>query len=203
MDVALPDYRLATVNRGEDHAGRTLAHRTDRQPGEVGMTTECWVAVITKPQAEVRVEFGISAARLEAYLPAERMRIKLRTGERYVITKPLIPRFLFARCDPGQLHRLLEIDGVTDVLRVNSRASRIPDGFVKEFQRKQDMGEFDRADPVLNVGEMVRLKEDGLPFAGFMGRIKNARRAKDRYEIVVDEIHKLNVGVDRLERIVA
>jgi len=167
------------------------------------MANECWVGVITKPQAEIRVEFGIEAARMATFLPAERMRIKLRTGERYVITKPLIPRFMFARCDPGQLHRILEIDGVTDVLRCNGRASRISDAFVAEFQRKQNMGEFDKADPVLQIGERIRIKEDGLPYAGFMGRIKNARRAKDRYEIVVDEIHKLNVSIDRLERVMA
>ncbi len=158
----------------------------------------CWIGVYAKPQAEIRTAAGIVAARLGAFLPLERMRIRQRDGDRYVVIKPLFPRYLFAKCDPGRIDKILEVDGVQDVLRCQGRLQRMPDEIVTEIQRAQENGAFDRAENGLRDGDEVRIVAG--PFAGLIARVRSAR-SRDRMQIVVDFIHTMTVPVDNLKRI--
>ncbi len=164
---------------------------------------ECWVAVFTKQNAEKSAYVGIQAAGFPAFYPVERLRVHHRDGERYVITRPLFVHYLFARCDLTLLHKVAEIEGVLDIMRgIDGKPSRVPDGLVEAIRRAGDMGVFDRAEPKrLRDGDTVRIVEG--PFAGLIGKIKNARRDRTRFQVVANFVNSMIVPVDNLERITA
>jgi hypothetical protein len=62
---------------------------------------------------------------VEAYLPIELLRKDFRRG-REIGWQPLFHGYMFARCDLGRdLPRLLEIEGVADVLRSSPIADEV------------------------------------------------------------------------------
>jgi transcriptional antiterminator RfaH len=161
-----------------------------------------WHAIKSRPGAEGRALIGIEASGMEAFLPVELVR-KNHRGEREVTWRPLFPRYLFAQCDPGRdIPRLLEIDGIEEILRPGGRLARVPDEAINAIRRAQDMGAFDHtgASGCLMDGENVRVL-DG-PFAGLIARVRSAK-SKHRIEVVVDFVHKVTVGIDKLEKISA
>jgi transcription antitermination factor NusG len=161
-----------------------------------------WHAIKSKPGAEGRALIGIEASGMGAFLPVELIR-KTHRGEREVTWKPLFPGYLFACCEPSRdLPRLLEIDGVVDVLRPGGRLARVPDRAIEAIRKAQEMGAFDytRAGWFLTAEDKVRIL--GGPFAGLVARIKSAK-SKNRIEVIVDFVHKITVGIDKLEKISA
>lgn len=171
------------------------------------MTNECWVAVTAKPQAEARVKWGIEAARITTFCPVERLRVKQRDGERYVIIRPLLPGYIFAKCDPARLSQILEIDGVRDVLRKGGKVTRVPDQLMEVFQEYVAAGAFDKTRVIENLNDLqegaeVRIKDAPPGFEDLVWRIKSAS-SKRRIEIVADFIHRLTVSFDKLERVEA
>jgi transcriptional antiterminator RfaH len=159
-----------------------------------------WHAVHAKIGAEGRALIGIEAAGMGAYLPVELIR-KNHRGEREIIWRPLFPRYLFAAIDPGRdLARLRETDGVEDVLRAGGQLARVPDEAIEAIRRAQSAGIFDHTGSAtgFKAGDSVRLV-DG-PFAGLIARVRSAR-SRHRLQIMVDFVHQLTVGADRLEKI--
>jgi transcription antitermination factor NusG len=171
--------------------------------GEDGMTAECWVAVFSKQNAEARAYVGIEAAGFGAFYPVTRLRVHQRDGERYVITKSLFPNYLFAKVDPVRLHEVSEIDGVMAVLRgKNGKPSRIPSEVIEALRRAAELGLFDRAEPGrLKDGDMVKILQG--PFAGLIGKIKNARRDHSRFQVVMEFVDNMTVPIDNLAKISA
>lgn len=160
-----------------------------------------WHAIRAKPGAEGKALIGIKAARLQAFLPVERIRVQHRATAFMLSWRPLFPGYLFAAFDPGRdLPRLLELDGVQNALRVGDQLAVIPTGVVEVLQQAQQAGMFDRTMTVagFGLGEQVRIL-DG-PFAGLVARVSSAR-AKKRIQVVVDFVHNLTVPVDKLERV--
>lgn len=161
-----------------------------------------WHAIKSKPGAEGRALIGIEASGMVAFLPVELVR-KTHRGEREVTWRALFPGYLFACCEPSRdLPRLLEIDGVVDVLRPGGRLARVPDRAIEAIRQAQDMGAFDhsRSPSGFVTGENVRVLHG--PFAGLIARIRSAK-SKNRIEVIVDFVHKITVGVDKLEKISA
>lgn len=179
-----------------------------------------WHAIKSKRGAEDRALIGIEAAGIQAFYPVERIRthasgpplprslpsmkpLASYPRDRKIITRPVFPGYLFARCEPSRdIPRLLEIDGVEDVLRPGGRLARVPDRAIEAIRQAQDMGAFDhsRSPSGFLTGDNVRVM--GGPFAGLIARIRSAK-SKHRIEVVVDFVHKITVGIDKLEKISA
>jgi transcriptional antiterminator RfaH len=157
-----------------------------------------WHAIRARPDAEGRALVGIEAARLTGYLPVELIRKDFR-GRREVGWRPLFLGYLFARCDPQRdLARMLEIDGIADVMR----SAPIADDVIEAIRTAELSGVFDSTRrPRFAEGEEVRLTG---PFAGIVAKVRSTTRRKRPARIVELlglPFAKVTVAADKLERI--
>jgi Transcription termination factor nusG len=156
-----------------------------------------WRAVRARPDAEGRALIGIEAARLTGYLPVELVRKNFRRGHE-IGWRPLFLGYLFARCDPERdLARLLEIEGVADVLR----SAPIADEVIEVIRQAELSGVFDGTRrPRFADGEEVRLP---AAFSGLIAKIK-CTRPRRRLGALVELTglpFRLTAPADKLERI--
>jgi Transcription termination factor nusG len=128
-----------------------------------------WHAVRTRPDAEGRALIGIAGIGREAYLPVELVRKDFRRG-REIGWQPLFAGYVFARCDLGcDLPRLLEVEGVVDVLK----SAPIADTVIESIRQHEQLGAFDRTRQArLTAGDTVRLTG---PLSGMIAKIRSAR----------------------------
>jgi transcription antitermination factor NusG len=152
-----------------------------------------WHAVRARPGAEARRRLPASGI----------MAKKFRTG-REIGWRPLFIGYLFVRCDPERdLARLLEIEGVAEVLRMGGRLVPIADEVIEAVRTAEAFGLFDTGvKPRFAVGEEVRLP---AAFGGLVARIKSARTRRRRGMLVelVGLPFKVTAPADKLEKVAA
>jgi transcription antitermination factor NusG len=161
-----------------------------------------WHAVKSRPGAEGRALIGIEACGMTGFLPVELFR-KDHRGEREVTWRALFPGYLFVRCDLGcDLSRLLEIDGIEDVLRGRHGAAPVADAVIEAIRTAERVGSFDRTrTPRLAHGDDVVI-QDG-PFAHLVAKIKSERPSKRMarcMELVGNYPFRITASVDNLEK---
>lgn len=162
-----------------------------------------WHAVKSRPGAEGRALIGIEACGMEAYLPVEVFRISHRTG--YEVTwRALFPGYLFVRCDLGlDFTRLLEIDGIVDVLRGRHGATPVAEALVEAIRSAEKGGAFNKTrTPRLAHGDDVVIPEG--PFAHLVAKIKSERpskRMKRCMELVGNFPFRITATVDKVEKV--
>jgi transcription antitermination factor NusG len=134
-----------------------------------------WYVVNTDQRAEKEVQFGLWDAGFDTYLPIERV-TKVSRGRKIDASNPLLPRYLFVAFDRNrddEWGKILDLDGVTDLLRNDKIPSRIPSVWMETIWRWESCGIFDRTkgDPNgFKVGDVVRVTEG--PFEGFSATIQ-------------------------------
>jgi transcriptional antiterminator RfaH len=129
-----------------------------------------WYAIRARPNAEGHASIGIAAAPLRAYLPVQRVYKDFRRGHE-IGWRPLFVGYLFVRCDlERDFARLVEIEGVADVLR----SAPISDEIIEVIRLAELSGVFDntRQRPRFTEGEEVRLP---AAFGGIIAKIKSTR----------------------------
>jgi hypothetical protein len=142
-----------------------------------------WHAIRTRAGAEAKAFIGIGAAGMQVLLPVELIRLKLR-GRSEVRWRPLFPGHMFAMFDPGRdLPRLLELDGVDGVVRLNGKLVPVADDVIRAIRRAERDGLFDLA-----AG--CRQPDDDAPppdarFAGLVTKIKRTRWSKERTKLLM------------------
>jgi hypothetical protein len=156
---------------------KVLSRRMDEESA-VG-----WFAVRTKPNAEGKVWIGIEAARMQAYLPTELIRITHRNRSE-TQWRPLFPSHLFVLITSQDTHKLREIDGVDDVVRRDGKPASIADDVIRAIRRAERDGLFDAA-----AG--VRRPDDNAPppdarHAGLVARIRRGRFSKERTKLLME-----------------
>jgi len=160
-----------------------------------------WHAVKSRPGAEGRALIGIEACGMTGFLPVELVR-KDHRGRRAITWRALFDGYLFARCDPGRdISRLIEIDGVEDVLRQGYKLSRIPDDVIEAIKAAEQAGAFDRTRKTrLAHGDDVQISTG--PFGSLVAKIKSARPSR-RMELLVNFPFRVTASVDNIEKISA
>lgn len=162
-----------------------------------------WHAVKSRPGAEGRALIGIEACGMAGFLPVELLRMNHRTGHE-ITWRALFPGYLFVRCDLGcDLSRLLEIDGIEDVLRGRHGAAPVADAVVEAIRQAERAGSFDRTrTPRLAHGDDVVI-QDG-PFAHLVAKIKSERpskRMKRCMELVGNFPFRMTADVGKVEKV--
>jgi transcription antitermination factor NusG len=162
-----------------------------------------WHAVKSRPGAEGRALIGIEACGMEGYLPVEVFRINHRTG--YEVTwRALFPGYLFVRCDLGSdFTRIMEIDGIVDVLRGRHGATPVAEGLIEAIRYAERGGAFNKLSaPRLAHGDDVVI-QDG-PFAHLVAKIKSERpskRMKRCMELVGNFPFRVTADVRKVEKV--
>lgn len=170
-----------------------------------------WHVIYTAPRAERRVLEGIGEElKYEVYLPVERLRGNKPDTS---IERPLFARYLFVQVDPYRQdwQPLLDIDGVSDVLRNNNIPSHVPAAWIEAIRKAEAVGIFDRTTRLprdLNIGDIVRVEEG--PFAGhraviqeFIGKLRSATASKRARVLVafMGRAAMLDLSVTSLEKV--
>jgi transcription antitermination factor NusG len=160
-----------------------------------------WHAIRARPDAEGRALIGIEAAQLTGYLPVELVRKTYRRGHE-IGWRPLFLGYLFARCDPTRdLRRLLEIEGVADVLRPRGVPAPIADEVIEAIRQAELAGLFDHTRRLrFCEGEEVELP---AVFGGLIAKIK-CTRPRRRLGMLVELTglpFRVTAPADKLEKI--
>jgi transcription antitermination factor NusG len=162
-----------------------------------------WHAVKSRPGAEGKTMICVEACGMEGYLPVELFRINHRTG--YEVTwRALFPGYLFVRCDlERDFTRLLEIDGIVDVLRGRHGATPVAEAIIEAIRCAEKAGAFNKTrTPRLAHGDDVVI-QDG-PFAHLVAKIKSERpskRMKRCMELVGNFPFRMTADVGKVEKV--
>lgn len=175
-----------------------------------------WHAIRSTPSGEFRAMLGIDAAHIEAFLPVEKVWGPERKGRKTKVLRPLIPRYLFACFDAGRdLGKILEIDGVDDVLRIDGKLGYANEDRIAELKRSQEVGGFDKTTRHLNLiaGEKVSVVDRRIgdiegnfenwrddPAVTKFARKIRAARVKDRARVAWGNGMVLNVPADKVAK---
>jgi transcriptional antiterminator RfaH len=146
-----------------------------------------WYAVYTKPMAESRVESNLRAWQLETFAP----KIKVRrdnefTGRPVYVTRPLFPRYAFARFKlSGLMHKVIFTRGVQNIVSFGGRPSIIDDQIVEFIKSQVDGQGYVRMD-ALRPGDRVVIK--GGPFKDLVGIFDSSLRDHERVSILLTAV---------------
>jgi transcriptional antiterminator RfaH len=157
-----------------------------------------WYCVHTKPQKEAQVAtYCRETLQLETYFPRLRQYRTIRRV-RKLVTKPLFPRYLFCRFDPGASYRSVRYaPDALDLVRAGDQPAVVADALITEL--KQWAGdEFDvitlNAD--FGAGESVEITAG--PMRGMSATILHASADRERVTILLSILqHGAQMMIDR------
>lgn len=161
------------MNRSE-HSDRFEAAAGESPPVELFP----WYALYCRSRHERKVQSRLTASGIDSYLPLVSKASKWH-DRRKVIEWPIFPGYIFVRPDKEQ--RLLAIEGYTpgvvSLVRHAGRPAPISEVEMEVVRRVvvglTETGESPRPEPLVNVGEEVRVAQG--PFSGAVGRVVQLR----------------------------
>jgi transcriptional antiterminator RfaH len=140
----------------------------------------CWYVIHTKPQQEDRAEYNLRAWHVETFSPKIKSRQHNKfTGKATYVSRPLFPRYIFARFKAGALwHKVSFTRGVHSVVCMDGRPTPVDDEIIEMIQSQKGEDGFIRTDKVLHPGDKVMISEGPLRnMVGiFEGRLKDDER---------------------------
>ncbi len=156
-----------------------------------------WFAVQSKPHAESLSAEGLRRLDLEVFLPKVRVLAPVGGIRRWVI-KALFPGYCFARFVP--LMSLNAVRSVRGVLRVvGSTRTPLPlaPEIVHTLRERVAADGFVPLEPrPLQPGDRVRI--EGGPFAGWMGRVEREPDDRRRVCILLEALQQARVWLDEV-----
>lgn len=158
----------------------------------------CWYAIYTKTGEEYRAESNLRAGQIEAFTPkVQARRIDQVTGKPTLATKPLFPRYLFARFKVNEtLHKVWFTRGVHSVVSFGNQPSPIDDEVIELIQSQRG------ADDLVRIGEDFRagdkVKVIGGPLKNLVGIFEGTIKERDRVSILLSMMsHQNRVVLER------
>lgn len=146
-----------------------------------------WYAIYTRPMAESRVDSNLRAWGLETFAP----KIKARhdnqfTGKPVYVTRPLFPRYTFARFKlRGLMHKVTFTRGVQKIVSFGGRPTVIDDRVIELINSQVDEDGYVRMD-ALRPGDKVVIK--GGPFKDLVGIFDSSLKEHERVSILLTTV---------------
>jgi transcriptional antiterminator RfaH len=149
----------------------------------------CWYALRTHPQQEERANSNLLAWGVETFSPRiKERRLNPFTGAPTSITKPLFPRYIFARFKAHSLlHKVCFTRGVQSVVSFGGKPTVIDDDIIKFIEAQVDVDGFVKIGEELKYGDSVQIK-DG-PFKSLTGMFERKAKDSDRVMILLTTIN--------------
>ncbi|MGB9181615.1 MAG: transcription termination/antitermination NusG family protein [Pyrinomonadaceae bacterium] len=157
-----------------------------------------WYAIRTHPKQEDRANSNLLAWQVETFYPKLKERLSNPyTGKPTYVSKPLFPRYIFARFDVSKLlNKVWYTRGVHSVVNFGDGPIPISDEIINLVQSQIGEDGFVRIGEELNPGDQVIVK-DG-PLKDFTGVFERQTKAKDRIMILLTTAtYQGRVMVDR------
>lgn len=157
-----------------------------------------WYVVYTKPKEEDRADSNLSAWGIETFNPRIReRRYNQFNGNPTVWSKPLFPRYVFARFDADQLlHKIYFTRGVQSVVCFGDAPLSVDEEDIALIRQHVGKDGFVKMDDELKSGDRVAI-ESG-PLKGLNGVFNRAIKDSDRVMILLTTInYQAQVSVER------
>jgi transcription elongation factor/antiterminator RfaH len=147
-----------------------------------------WYAIHTHPKQEERAHCNLQAWGIESLHPKLReRRLNPFTGAPIFLSKPLFPRYIFARFDAGsQLHKISFTRGVHSVVSFNAMPAPIDDEIIALIMSRMTDQGFVRINDDLKAGDRVIIKEG--PLKSLIGIFEREIKDSDRVSILLEAV---------------
>jgi transcription elongation factor/antiterminator RfaH len=147
-----------------------------------------WYAVHTKQQQEERVHLNLQAWGVESLSPKmKERRPNPFTGVPVFISKPLFPRYIFARFEARNLHKIVFTRGVHSVVSFDGVPTSIDDEIITLIKDRIGADGFVPTAEELRDGDKVIIK-DG-PLKDLVGIFQHRVKDSDRVMILLTAIN--------------
>ncbi|MGF1531389.1 MAG: transcription termination/antitermination protein NusG [Puniceicoccaceae bacterium] len=158
---------------------------------------ESWYVLKTQPKREhlaarqIRDRVGI-----EVFAPRVSYSKKTVRGKRK-FTEALFPGYIFCRCEiEVEMRFLMSIQGVQGLVRYGGDIPSIRDEVVELLREQVPEEEYERPDPVIEVGQRVLVVEG--PLKNLQAVVSEVMAAGERIKILLDFLgHEREIAVPR------
>ena len=138
-----------------------------------------WFAAYTYSHHEKRVVEHLTERRIETFLPLYSALRRWRNRCTMKLELPLFPNYVFARIDPRERVRVLEVPGVLSLVGFGKKPAPLPDLEVEALRSGLGLRKVEPY-PYLVVGERVRIKAGAM-----MGLEGVLVRKKSNFRVVL------------------
>jgi transcription antitermination factor NusG len=145
--------------RREESSGAGITHPASVQQHR-------WYAVHTFPRHEKRIREHMGDRDVDCFLPVYRMVRRWRNGCEAQVELALFPGYLFARINPENRVRVLEVPGVLAIVGAGREPSPLPDSEIEALREGLRHYNYE-PHAYLAVGQRVQIKAG--PLAGWTG----------------------------------
>ena len=143
-----------------------------------------WYVLRTKPRKETVVERRIGDLGLEVFLPWLRLRRRIGTRYRWVLS-PLFPGYLFCRLDVVQSGKAARYaPGVKDFVKFGSRIAEVGEDVIQAIRDRCPGGVAEIRPRPYRSGEPVMIKEG--PFAGLEAVFERDMAGSERVAVLLE-----------------
>lgn len=148
-----------------------------------------WYVLYTKAQEEDRAEKNLTAWGVETFNPKiKKKQFNQFTGKAIEFSRPLFPRYLFARFDIDKtLHKIYNTRGVVKVIGFNCMPTPVGDEVVELIQSKVATDGFVRLNDELRRGDEVRINNGSLK--GINGIFDRKMKDNSRVMVLLNSIN--------------
>ena len=162
-----------------------------------------WYVLYTKAQEEDRAEKNLTAWGIETFYPKiKKKQFNQFTGKAIEFSRPLFPRYLFARFDIEKtLHKIYNTRGVDKVVGFNGIPTQVDDQVIALIQSKVAADGFVCLNDDLKRGDEVRINDGSLK--GINGVFDRRMKDKNRIMVLLNTINyqaSLIVASDLVQR---
>jgi len=166
--------------------------------------TPRWFALYTNGKQEVRAFHNLQAWGLECFNPMiKEYRRNQFTGIASLVSRPLFPRYTFARFAPLTLtHKVTFTRGVQRIVSFNDEPCPIDDEVITFLKSRVGNDGFVSLDSPLQAGDKVRIK-DG-PWKALEGVVERDVKPNERVTLLLTAISfqgRLTIESDWLQKI--
>jgi transcriptional antiterminator RfaH len=163
--------------------------------GQIDYTSR-WYAIYTKPKQEDRAEFNLRAWQVESFAPKIRKRC-YSLNKPFYVTKPLFPRYIFARFKAGDLlHKVCFTRGIQSVVSFGDIPCPIDDEIISLIRSQQGEDGLVRLEEDLRQGDKIVIKEG--PLRNFVGVFERKLKDKERIYILLTMVsYQSHVVIER------
>lgn len=171
---------------------------------EIGQDTSQWYVVYTNPKQEERADSNLRAWGVQTLNPkVKSRRFNEFTGAPTVTTKPLFPRYLFAKFNARhQLAKIAYTRGVHYVVSFGGQPVSVDDEIIKIVQDRVDQSGFVRLGDDLKQGDRVVIKAG--PLREFEGIFERKLKDNERISVLLTTISfqgRLVINKDLIEKV--
>lgn len=171
---------------------------------ENGQDTPFWYVVHTNPKQEERADSNLRAWGIETLYPKLRSRrFNEFTGAPTVITKPLFPRYIFAKFNAHeQLAKISFTRGINSVVSFGRQPVSVDEDIIQIVKDRIDQTGFVRLGDDLKQGDRVVIKAG--PLREFEGVFEGKLKDNDRITVLLTTISyqgRLVINRDLIEKV--